>query len=63
MKNMLTLTLLLAACRPPASAVVRPERVVRVAIENGTDMTGWLAWQRKALLKLWPGSMVPAIDS
>lgn len=54
MKILLTLALLLAACRAPAPAAARPERIVRVAVEDASDMTGWLAWQRKALLKLWP---------
>lgn len=54
MKFLLLLALLLAACRTPAPSAPRPTRVVRVAIEDGVDMTGWLAWQLKALLKLWP---------
>lgn len=54
MKILALLALALLACRPPAPAAPRPDRVVRVAIEDGSDLTGWLAWQRKALLKLWP---------
>ena len=54
MKFLLTLALLLAACRAPTPSAPRPTRVIRVAIEDGVDMTGWLAWQTKALLKLWP---------
>ena len=53
MKILLTLALLLAACRPPAPSAPRPERVVRVAIEDGTDGTGWFRSHRTALSTLW----------
>lgn len=55
MKILSLLALLLAACTAPiAPRAPIPTRTIRVAIEDGADLTGWLAWQRKALLKLWP---------
>lgn len=27
---------------------------IRVSVEDGRDMTGWLVWQHRALSKLWP---------
>lgn len=53
MKILLTLALLLAACRAPAPSAPRPTRVVRVAIEDGVDLTGWLPSHRRALTPLW----------
>ena len=54
MKILALVALALLACRPPAPAAPRPERVVRVAIEDGSDLTGWLPSQRRALSSLWP---------
>lgn len=54
MKILLTLALLLAACRPPAPSAPRPDRVVRVAVEDGLDWTAWRDDQRAAIERYLP---------
>lgn len=55
MKWLPLFALLLMGCPPPHPvSQTRPTRIVRVVVEDGRDMTGWLPWQHKALLKLWP---------
>lgn len=54
MKILLLFTLLFMACRPQTPPEVRPARQVRVALEDGTDGTGWFQSHRDALSSLWP---------
>lgn len=53
-KLALTLALFAACTAPPAHETPRPQHVIRVSVEDGADLTGWMNWHRKALLKLWP---------
>ena len=54
MKWLLLFALVLLGCPLHPVPQPRPTRLVRVVVEDGRDMTGWLPWQHKALLKLWP---------
>lgn len=54
MKRLALFAFLLLGCPLHPVPQPRPTRLVRVVVEDGSDMTGWLPWQHKALLKLWP---------
>ena len=55
MKILFTLALLLAACTAPiAPRSPVPTRTIRVAIEDGADLTGWFASHRIAIARVWP---------